>query len=176
MANRYHWTLPPLKNIVPYSICLASIIKAKEAFFNKTDDFLQHVYGCYGYHNKTLLKFSRDYLVVLQEGVGITSGRPNLAALPSLNGGARAGSVPDGAPWWNLAALVISPACPTKTNWPTRFVSIDPAPAQQPYRRWWMGLPNLYLIFSRDLYVKHEDVMTWKLFPCDWTFPFTKRQ
>ena len=34
-ANRYHWTLPPLKNIVPYFICFASIIKAKEAFFNK---------------------------------------------------------------------------------------------------------------------------------------------
>ena len=34
-ANRYHWTLPPLKNIVPYSICFASIIRAKEAFFNK---------------------------------------------------------------------------------------------------------------------------------------------
>ena len=41
-ANRYHWTLPPLKNIVPYFICFASIIKAKEAFFNKTDEIISY--------------------------------------------------------------------------------------------------------------------------------------
>ena len=77
-ANRYHWTLPPLKNIVPYFICVASIIKAKEAIFNKTDENIS-----YNMHTvamdtttKPLLKFSRDYLIVLQEGVGITSGRP----------------------------------------------------------------------------------------------------
>ena len=70
-ANRYHWTLPPLKNIVPYSICFASIIRAKEAFFNKTNEIIS-----YNMHAVALLKFSRDYLIVLQEGVGITSGRP----------------------------------------------------------------------------------------------------
>ena len=41
-ANRYHWTLPPLKNIVPYSICFASIIRAKEAFFNKTNEIISY--------------------------------------------------------------------------------------------------------------------------------------
>ena len=41
-ANRYHWTLPPLKNIVPYFICFASIIKAKEAFFNKTNEIISY--------------------------------------------------------------------------------------------------------------------------------------
>ena len=41
-ANRYHWTLPPLKNKVPYFICFASIIKAKEAFFNKTDEIISY--------------------------------------------------------------------------------------------------------------------------------------
>ena len=41
-ANRYYWTLPPLKNIVPYSICFASIIKAKWAFFNKTNEIISH--------------------------------------------------------------------------------------------------------------------------------------
>ena len=39
-ANRYHLTLPPLKNIVPYSICFASIIKAKEAFFHKANKII----------------------------------------------------------------------------------------------------------------------------------------
>ena len=41
-ANRYHWTLPPLKNIVPYSISFASIIRAKEAFFNKTNEIISY--------------------------------------------------------------------------------------------------------------------------------------
>ena len=41
-ANRYHWILPPLKNIVPYSICFASIIRAKEAFFNKTNEIISY--------------------------------------------------------------------------------------------------------------------------------------
>ena len=41
-ANRYQWTLLPLKNIVPYSICFASIIKAKEAFFNKTNEIISY--------------------------------------------------------------------------------------------------------------------------------------
>ena len=41
-ANCYHWTLPPLKNIVPYSICFASIIKAKAAFFNKTNEIISY--------------------------------------------------------------------------------------------------------------------------------------
>ena len=41
-TNRYHWTLPPLKNIVPYSICFASIIKAKEAFFKKTNEIISY--------------------------------------------------------------------------------------------------------------------------------------
>ena len=46
-SNSYHWTLPPLKNIVPYSICFASIIKAKEAFFNKTNEIIS--YNMYTY-------------------------------------------------------------------------------------------------------------------------------
>ena len=41
-VNRYHWTLTPLENIVPYFICFASIIKAKEAFFNKTDEIISY--------------------------------------------------------------------------------------------------------------------------------------
>ena len=41
-ANRYQWTLLPLKNIGPYSICIASIIKAKEAFFNKTNEIISY--------------------------------------------------------------------------------------------------------------------------------------
>ena len=41
-GNRYHWTLPPLKNIVPYSICFASIIRTKEAFFNKTNEIISY--------------------------------------------------------------------------------------------------------------------------------------
>ena len=41
-ADRYHWTLPPPKNIVPYFICFASIIKAKEASFNKTDEIISY--------------------------------------------------------------------------------------------------------------------------------------
>ena len=41
-ANHYHWTLPPLENIVPYFICFAFIIKAKEAFFNKTDQIISY--------------------------------------------------------------------------------------------------------------------------------------
>ena len=74
-ANCYYWTLPPLKNIVPYSICFASIIKAKEAFFNETNEIISHnMYTtAMGTTPKPLLKFSRDYLIVLQEGVGITA-------------------------------------------------------------------------------------------------------
>ena len=41
-ANRYHWTLPALENIVPYFICFASMIKAKKAFFNKTDEIISY--------------------------------------------------------------------------------------------------------------------------------------
>ena len=41
-ANRYYWTLSPLRNTVPYSICFASIIKAKEAFFNKTSEIISY--------------------------------------------------------------------------------------------------------------------------------------
>ena len=41
-ANLYHWPLPPLKNIVPYSIRFASIIKAKEAFLKKTDEIISY--------------------------------------------------------------------------------------------------------------------------------------
>ena len=32
----------PAENIVPYSICFASIIKATEAFFNKTNEIISH--------------------------------------------------------------------------------------------------------------------------------------
>ena len=67
----------PAKNIVPYSICFASIIKAKEAFFNKTNEIIS--YNMYTVAMDTTTnpsKFSRDCLTVLQEGVGITSGRP----------------------------------------------------------------------------------------------------
>ena len=49
-ANRFYWTLSPLKNIVPYSICFVSIIKAKDAFFNTTNKQRVLMHGHQGWN------------------------------------------------------------------------------------------------------------------------------
>ena len=41
-ANCCYWSSPPPKNIIPYSICFASIVKTKEASFNKTIQIISH--------------------------------------------------------------------------------------------------------------------------------------
>ena len=104
-ANRYHWTLPPLKNIVPYSICFAFIIKAKEAFFKKKADeiisFNMYTVAMdtttkpfWNFQGTTWLYYKTAWIALLailsrfplymgyfDQIIGITSGRPYITGM-----------------------------------------------------------------------------------------------